>query len=313
MSQKFGLFTPYTLKFHADYFNESSNNFLKRSLILFDELTYMSPRIKDKNFLEKLIVDKNPDIVKQILSNFKPIEEFVDDDFISEISFTVKPESNMWYGPNSKFFLKFIKDHIREKFGFDPDNYKSRNEFEILDYYVTALSADVNFLFQISRKIPEVSALYTELHRDAFFATYNEKSAPPERLLKSIASINYFDFGKLSWKQILELKQSQFVNDFRLKFDEWIEDYEQIGNIESIEKKIDQYIKESNFKFLSENRPLTRLNILSSILENIPTPFPNPLAVYKTVSQTLDNFQTEKDYGWLFFIQESFHKSQNSA
>lgn len=313
MNQKFGLFTPYTLKFHADYYNESSSNFLKRSLILFDELAFIAPRVKDENFLERLIDDKNPHTRERVLSNFKPIKEFVENDFIEEISFIVKPESNMYYGPNRNYFLEFIKNHIRQKFGFDPDNYQSKNEFEILDYYVTALSADVNFLFQISRKIPELSALYTELHRDAFFATYNEKSAPPERLIKSIASVNYFDFGKLSWAQILELKHNQFVNDFRIKFAEWIEEYKELGNIEYVERKIDQYIKESNFNFLSQNRPLTRINILSSILENIPTPFPNPLAVYKTVSQTVDNFQTEKEFGWLFFIQEAFHKSKNST
>ena len=312
MNQKFGLFTPYTLKFHADYYMESSRNFLKRSFILFDEMAYITPRIKDEGYLNKLIIDSSK-TRKEVLTYFKPINEFVDQDFISEISFTIRPESNMWYGPNSKHFFKFIKSYVKDKFDFDPENYKTKNEFEILDYYVTALSADVNFLFQISRKVPEISALYTELHRDAYFATYSERTSVPERILKSITNVNYFDFANLTWAQLLELRQSQFLEDFRKKISEWIGEFDLASNPLSFEQKIDKYIKESNFDFLQQNRPLTRLNILSAIIENVPTVVPNPLAVYNTLSRTMADFETEKEFGWLFFIQEAYRKNKNSA
>lgn len=305
--KKIGLFTPYTLKFHADYYNESSVNFLKRSFIIFDEMAYIAPRRKDDGFLEKVINFSN--VQKDVLSAFKPIKEFVDEEYISDISFQVMPESNMYYGPNRDLFMNFIKDFIKKKFDFDPNNYKTKNEFEILDYYTSALSADVNYLFQISKKLPEVSALYTELHKDAYLATYSEKTVSPESLLKSIGAVNYFDFSQLSWDQIIELKQSRFLEDFRVKFSEWLIELESSNNSLLFEQKIDKYIKEANFNFLRQKKPLTRINVLSRVIENIPTVVPNPLAVYNALSQTVNDFQTEEEFGWMFFIQEAFHKA----
>ncbi|MEO9551918.1 MULTISPECIES: hypothetical protein [Flavobacteriaceae] len=312
MIPKFGLFTPYTLRFHSEYYNEDANAFLKRCMVMFENMTFVSRREQDNDFIEKTIRTQTNENIKGILEYFKPAEELVTADFISDISFTVKPESNMYYGPNHDTFVNFIKDFLTKKFGFDAHNIQNAKEYEMLDFYATALSADFNYLFQISKKNEEVSALYTELHKDAYFTTYNQNAIIPERVLQKICSLNYFDFAKLSWAEIIELKRSKFISDFRIKFSEWLNDYSTSQNIEEFEKRIDRYIKESNFDFLSRNKPNVKSEVASGILGNIPLPFsiPNPVAIYSSISQVKKEIKLKNEFGWLFFIQEAYEKSR---
>ncbi|WP_405250517.1 hypothetical protein [Dokdonia sp. Asnod3-C12] len=308
MTPKFGLFTPYTLRFHTENHKESSSNFLKRSLVLFDQMTYISPRQQDLGFLENIILNDSPKIATEIMTFFRPINNFVSEDFMNEISFSVNPESNMCYGPNREEFIIFIKNFLTKNFGFDAYNIKTKEEFEILDYYVSAVSADFNFLFQVSKKNKDISALYTELHRDAYTATYQGNSVSAERVLQKVCSINYFDFGKLSWEQIFELKKSDFLNDFRTKFNEWLIEYSELKDEQLFENKINKYIRTSNFAFLTKNKPKLGKSLTTGVLGNIPLPIPNPISIYTSIEQINKDVKNRKDFGWLFFIQEAFNQ-----
>lgn len=312
MISKFGLFTPYTLRFFSDYYNEDSSTLLKRSLVLFDQMTYISREKNNSDFIKNIVSSESTKNKTEILKYFVPATDFVSKEWITTNSFTVNPESNMYYGPNSNEFLKFIKDFITKRFGFDAYNVIKREEFEILDFYVSALSADFDFLFQLSKKNSEISALYTELHRDAYFATYENKTNLSERVLNKVCTLNLIDFGKLTWEQIIELKNSQFINDFRIKLFEWINEYNATDDESSFENSVEKYIKESNFKFLSQNTPKLGSNITTGILGNLPSPIiVNPVSIYSFIKQIKKDVQTKKDFGWLFFIQEVYSKSKH--
>jgi len=313
MTPKFGLFTPYTLRFHSDYYNENNNDFLKRCFVLFDNLVFISPRKQDKDFVENIIRSECPDVALEIIKTFKPVNEFVSDDLLSEISFQIDPELNMCYGPNRNEFLIFIHEFLNKKFGIDSYNVNNRKEFEILDYYISALSADFNFLFRISKENKDISALFTELHRDAYFATFGGKTNVPERVLKKICSVNYFDFSNLTWPQILELKRSHFLSDFRVKFTDWLEEYSLSENIEKFEENINKYIRTSNFEFLKRNKPNLKKDIAIGVLGNIPIPIPNPVAILSSMQTVREDLKIKKDFGWLFFIQEAYYKSINNS
>ena len=168
------------------------------------------------------------------------------------------------------------------------------------------------FLFQISKRFEEVSALYTELHRDAYFTTYDGNATTPERVLQKVCLLNYFDFGQLTWAQILELKRSKFISDFRAKFHEWLSEFQASQSVEEFEKKVDRYIRESNFDFLKKNKPRVTSGVAKGVLGNVPMPFwlPNPIAIYTSAKQVEKELKLKKDYGWLFFIQEAFTKSK---
>jgi hypothetical protein len=314
MIPKFGLFSPYTLRFHAEYNYESKSSLLKRSMILFDQLVYVEPGKHDKGFVAELIHQDSTPIEKEVVSLFKPVMDFVTDDALTDMAFTVDPSSNLWYGPNSAQFLLFMKDFLTTHFGFDAYNVKNAQEFEILDYYVTALSADFTFLFQMSQQNKDISALYTQLHRDAYFATYGDTQITAERVLQKVCSLNFFDFGKLTWGQILELRQSHFLQDFRIKFQEWLIEYKLSRDESDFSKKMDLYLKASNFEFLRENQPKVLAKTVAGIVANIPLGIIGPIiSIYDSGSQLFKDVKSKKDFGWLFFIQEAFYKSNQHA
>jgi hypothetical protein len=304
---KYGLFSPYTLRFHSDLYHEPKSALLKRSIILFDEMAYIARDIEE-NFINEIIYSETTENVKKVIELFKPIADFVGQDYMDSLRLRVRPESNLRYGPNGQEFAEYIRGFVTRHFGFDAYNVKNAYEFDILDFYVSALSSDFDYLFHLSNYNTDFSALFTELHRDAYFATYRDQTNIPERILEKVCSINYFDFGKLSWHQILELKQSHFLKDFRVKFFGWLDDFNQTQDLAVFEKNIDQYIKSSTFDFLKANQPAVGTDIATGILGNIPTPFPNPVSIYASAMTVRKDIKLRKEFGWLFFIQEAFHK-----
>ncbi|WP_183560863.1 hypothetical protein [Mucilaginibacter sp. SP1R1] len=306
---KFGVFTPYTIRFHTDLYKEPASALLKRSLILFDRNVYIEPRTQDEGFLKVALGLGDGTEQKEVMELFMPVTEFVTQEWFDERRFIVNPETNLWYGPNGQAFGRFVKQFLTDRFGFDAFNYSTAKEFEMIDFYTTALSVDVDFLLQLSNHNPEISALFTELHRDAYFATFSNDTSMPERALDKVCSLNYFDFGKLSWHQILELKRSHFLSDFRIKFFEWIAAFEKNGDLEVFEKNIDRYLRTSNFDFLEANKPTIIKDGALGILGNIPLPIPvNPVSIYSSIMSVREDMLKRKRFGWLFFIQEAFKK-----
>ncbi|PTQ92126.1 ABC-type amino acid transport substrate-binding protein [Mucilaginibacter yixingensis] len=306
---KYGLFTPYTLRFHSDLYNEPASNLLKRSLILFDNNVYLEPRKQDVGFVEQMIGETTDEEKKEISEFFKPVSEFVNEELMDNLRFTVNPETNLWYGPHGQEFGLFMKNFITKRFGFDAFNYKDAKEFEIVDFYITAMSADFNFLLNISNHDSEISALFTELHRDSYFATFQNNTSTPERVLEKVCSVNYFDFAKLSWSELLELKRSHFLNDFRIKFYEWLADFEKTNDTKTFESNLASYIRSSQFKFLEDNRPTLIENTAMGVLGNLPI-FPglNPFSIYSSFIGVRSDLLKRSNYGWLFFIQEAYQK-----
>lgn len=305
---KFGLFTPYTLRFHSDLYNEPASALLKRSLILFDHNVYLEPRKQDLGFVEKMIGVTDIYERKEVLEFFKPVNEMIPEEQMDEWRYTVNPETNLWYGPHNKEFGIFMKEFLTKRFGFDAFHYKNAKEFEIVDFYITAMSADFNFLLNISNYNHEISALYTELHRDSYFATFQSSTSTPERVLEKVCSVNYFDFGKLSWPEILELKRSHFLKDFRSKFYEWLADFEKTKDAATFETNLSRYIRSSQFKFLEDNRPTLIEDGAMAVLSNLPIPVVNPFSIYSSIISVRSDVLKRKNFGWLFFIQEAYQK-----
>lgn len=311
MISKLGLFTPYTLRFHSDYYRECPSSLLKRSVILFDQLVFVNHNSKSKIFIEDLVRKETNNNFNEIMDCFQPVSHFVDTAKL--LSFKVNDDSNLWYGPGSEDFLKFMKGYVSKRFDFDADNVKNAEEYDLLDFYVTAMSADFDYLFQLSKYNKEFSALYTKLHGDSYNATYAKIASTPEEVLRKVASINYFDFAKLTWQQILELKRSNFLQDFRKQFFIWLQEYEVAQNKDEFEAKLDSFMNSSKFAFLKSNRPVISKEIGKVLINNLPLNFVNPISVYSDVKSILGAVNTKQKLGWLFFIQEAFDFSTENS
>lgn len=313
MEQKFGLFSPYTLKFHEDQTKQHSGTLLKRSFILFDEMVYIQQRKKDSGFLELALAEGDNRHLPELIQYFKPVEDFIDEDYLGDVSFTpMDGTTNMYYSHRTEIYKDFIRRYLTKTYGFDAFNVKSAQEFEILDFYVSALSADVHFLLNISKKENAFSALYTSLHRDAYFATFDQKQEVVERVLDKVCSLKYFDFANLTWKQILELRNSHFLKDFRKKFQEWLAEFNRGGSENEFEQKIGRFLNDSTFEFISRHKPNMGEQITTAIIENIPTPFSPLISIYSSFLDIQNAYLEKEKFGWLFFVQEAIEKERTN-
>jgi hypothetical protein len=314
--KKYGVFTPYSLMLYTECNTDNPANFLKRNAILFENLVvvpqgigpldgtglitkssylniYSKEKIKYKKEFEELLLT---------------IEDFVEEKDINDFYSPSNKETSMWGGEKSESYIDFIKKYVQNKRSLDSPEIQSREHMEELKYYIGTISSDFQILSESIKHFDTFSALFSEIHEEAFKATYNqvESKTQNKRVISSIESINHFDFGKLSWDEIIILRKSDFLKDFRKKIFEWTNEYLTLNNQQEFQLKIDKYIEDAKFEFIEKQQPKLFKTILTGITGNIPLPIPvNPVSVLASVQQIKNEMNNKKDYGWLFFIQKA--------
>ncbi|MFW6046601.1 MAG: hypothetical protein ACOCP4_02280 [Candidatus Woesearchaeota archaeon] len=315
--KKFGIFTPYSVNLYAETNSDNPANFLKRNAILFENLVivpqgigpldgselftkesylnaYSKERIKQKEELKKILLT---------------IEDFVNkEDDLRHFYMPQNPETSMWLGQNSSSYIDFIKKYVQIKNGYDKPEIQSRDHKKELEYYIGAISMDFQILAEVTRRFENFSGLYSEIHEQAFTATYGQKEVKTnsKKVITAVETINYFDFGSLTWDEIIELRKSQFANDFRKKVWEWTNEFNSgVDNVE-VENKIYRFIDDAKFDFIEERKPNQLKTSLTGILGNIPLPIPvNPISIASAIDQSVIDNKAKKEFGWLLFIQKA--------
>ena len=123
----------------------------------------------------------------------------------------------------------------------------------------------------IFNKLHSVQGILTDLHKVDLIEKTGFSIVGTQSISQTTSSINSFDFANLKWDQIIKLRESEFVIDYRKKMYEWAEDLK-LHDATKIESIINDYIKESLFDVLSEVIPDMSYSWLSAIGANIPSP-----------------------------------------
>lgn len=315
--KNFGIFTPYSLNLYSETNSDNPGNFLKRNAILFEKLvivprgigaldgtgiftkesylnSYSKEQIKDKKEFSKLLLS---------------IDDFVDTEEDSRNFYSPQnPETSMWTGENSHEYIQFIMEYVQKKNGYDKPVIQSREHKKELEYYIGTISMDFQILTEASLKFTNFSGLYSEIHEKAFKATYNKdiNATKEKKVINTVETINHFDFGTLTWDEIIVLRKSGFVNDFREKIFEWTEEYKNGVDNLAVEQKIDKFINDAKFDFIEKRKPNFIRSLLTGILGNIPLPIPiNPISVLSAGEQIINDKKINKEFGWLMFIQKT--------
>lgn len=315
--KKYGLFTPSSINLYTETNIDNPDNFLKRNAILFENLVIIPMGIgkldgsmffTKESYLNAFSREKikNKKDFSDILIS---IEEFVEDEKIQEHIYTPRNTNNsMWQGENSSLYVKFVMEYVQKKNGYNKPDIQSREHKKELEYYVGTISGDFQTLTETSLMFPELTGLYSELHEQAFKATYSTEinATKEKKIISNIESINHFDFGALSWNEIIELRNSHFAKDFRKKIFEWTNEFNNGVNSSEVERKIEKFIDDAKFDFIDKRKPNLLKSTITGILGNIPSSFLfNPVSVISSIEQIFKDKKTNDEFGWLMFIQKA--------
>ena len=315
---KYGVFTPSTLMLYDDFEDDNSKNLLKKSSILFDKLIIIPLGLGPLNgsgimtlerFVESFTRGEAVKDFKNYLSIFQSIDEFGDEAYTKKFYMSEYSQYSLWQGEKSDRYIDFVKEYVKKKYNYKTKEISSREHFDLLKNYIGRISADFSTLSLATQDLNSASGLFSQIHEEAFKFTMDiVEPKIVNNLINQIEQINYFDFGNLSWNEIIELRQSNFVQDFRRFVNEWFTMYK-TSDFDKLdfESRLEKFINDSKFSFIEENTPNLKRSILSGILGNLPLPIPlNPVSIVETINSIENQYNMIDKYGWLMFIQKTY-------
>ncbi|WP_143273699.1 hypothetical protein [Aquimarina sp. MAR_2010_214] len=309
---KYGIYTIESQILHSEYYSENPSLFLKRNAILFDKLViadgseiYGFDKLHYLNGASKEVIKNKADLEKILLS----IKDFISDDNNKKpINEQPKHEDSMWGGENSSDYIEFVSDYYLKKVGKSSISKLGRYEYKELKGYIGGISNDFQTLSLANEISKDFSALFSEIHEKAFRHTYqNEKRFDKGDVIREIEKINFIDFGGLSWDEIIILRKSEFIKDFRLKIFDWTTDFLKTKDVEKFQSDLNKFINDAKFDFIDRKKPNLKKTSILGILGNIPLPIPvNPISLANSAKEIRDDIKIKKDFDWLFFIQKAY-------
>ena len=145
--------------------------------------------------------------------------------------------------------------------------------------------------------LPNAVGLVTPLHTRVMKALGREWNGDPFPEILELAEKRIVDYGVLPWREILKLRRSSFVDEFR--------DRMKTMRSES-EGSVMNALWSDLWRFAQENRPSPRRTLLSGVLGNLPLPLVlNPVSVAQSVRDVWRANHQEGSFGWLYFVMET--------
>lgn len=302
--------------------NDNPANLLKRNAILFENLVIVPSGIGRLdgsglfsksgylNAYSKEEIKNKKDFEKILLS----IEEFTsDEEELKEFYRPSNDDNSMWFGENSYEYIEFIKKYVQEKLGYDSPEIQSRDHKKELEYYIGSISGDFQVLQEASTKFEHFSGLFSEIHEIAFRNTYGKDNIKLNHtnVINELEQINHFDFGTLTWDEIIELRKSGFIKDFRENLFTWIQEYQTTSDSAIFQKNLNRFIDDAKFDFIEKKKPNITKTSLLGFIGNLPAIIPvNPIGIANSINDIRNEIKTKKEYGWLFFIQKAYKMSK---
>lgn len=111
------------------------------------------------------------------------------------------------------------------------------------------------------------------------------------------ADVEIPGFDALSWDDVAELRQSDYLKAFRTKFF-------QLSSAGRSSRLIDEYC-DALERLADHCRPKVTRNVLLGVLGNIPLPIPiNPVSIGSSVQTVVKDLRVKSEFGWAFFVRE---------
>ncbi|MET3142497.1 UNVERIFIED_ORG: hypothetical protein ABIB13_002214 [Arthrobacter sp. UYEF2] len=157
------------------------------------------------------------------------------------------------------------------------------------------LSEDILMPGRMRSLFPEAVGLLSPLHKKMLSSVklpFIDENDP----LVQLAAIRAVDYGALSWREILELRKSAFLTEFRLK----------LALIEKAgDANMQQELWGDLWGFAAENKPSPGKTVVSGLLANLPIGPVNPFSIGFALADTAKADTQKRKFGWLYFVMES--------
>lgn len=119
-------------------------------------------------------------------------------------------------------------------------------------------------------------------------------------LFNKIIDFKIPDFNEISWDKVIELRNHQFLENFRTKIRLLNESFNK--NDTKITKEIIEEISRKDMiEFINLSKPAPIKTTIKAIASNIPLPIPNPYSIYLSADDVKQQIDFSKKYGWLYF------------
>ncbi len=269
---------------------------LKISTLLFDKIHFEKGKI-GSDFVESIIEVYGGGITRINSKALKGLSDaWISNDNIKE-KYSIYGEKNRWpweHAPQS--LIEATKCTFFKEY---KNNDCSNEELDYEDYkYAGYCMSDI---------------LYWQNHfRNSTFIGNTTTSKIVENL--SIIDVNEARASKhitfecpdiidIEWNDIVDLRYSPFLCDFRQK-------YFQLAEKNETDKLVDHYYN-GLVKLAEIVKPKPTNEIVKAILVNLPIPPINPISIVSSVNDIYKSKTLKRDFGWLFFLNEITNKEEN--
>lgn len=287
---------------------------LKRSSIYFDRIILsesIPTNFKFSKILAHNLTGALVPLIKQRLSN-----DFANSSNFNEIFTSTKEYDDLFNlvkeQQRSVKSPLVSEDHLKNfikcvsSFPSKSSNHQAR-QFEIL-LNLDNIYNDHLLYENLSKYLPDYSGILSPQMGTVLKNVLNINPLSLEKLVEIIASVQLFDFGQLTWSNIMELRRSEFASSFRDKLEELFKDYYGVDSLEEVTMKIDEYIKDSKFKFIEAKYPNPKMTFLTGVLGTVNMPF----SIFSTIYDTAKDKSNNSKYSWLYFINEGRKRSNDT-
>jgi hypothetical protein len=157
------------------------------------------------------------------------------------------------------------------------------------------LAEDILMPAQLRSVFPESVGLLSPLHKK-MLSSIKLPFLDDDDPLVQLAVINAVDYGALTWREILDLRRSPFLTEFRLK----------LALIEKTgDANMQQELWGDLWGFAAENKPSPGKTAVSGLLANLPIGPVNPFSIGFALADTAKADSLRRKFGWLYFVMEA--------
>lgn len=205
----------------------------------------------------------------------------------------------------SNRLIDYAKDIVKQEHdvtSLDELDYKKLREvWEDQKRMIGHLQSDFGFYYHVSAMEREVVGMFTPYHT-GFMETISDRGDQQAwtRMTVQSSEISIVDVGALTWSDVLDLRNSFYLDDFRVKIQDAMGKDGDISDLhaEAVDAMLD---------LASEIEPEPKLATAKAVLGNLPNPFfgINPFSMASDVSQIREELNLAERYGWIFFLADA--------
>lgn len=165
------------------------------------------------------------------------------------------------------------------------------------------LSTDLNRPLALHGWFDEPVGLLAPAHREVLRRAIAQERTATD-VLQELSIQTMFDFGALNWFDILKLRRSNHIGDFRLA----------LKRMESLPAGSVQEAWRSEVEKLAESgRRSPAQALLGGFLGNLPLGDLSPIGVAHSVSDFFREDERSRRFGWLYFVMDARSKLGKSG